>query len=109
MPLDSFDDFTKMISEVPDSSIVKTFEWKCNKILNELSESQWGLTAEAYSLLYFRLFLRAAKHEQPLHGVVPVPPHHIEFYEDVIARLLKAKALPFSALERFHQTFVPAK
>jgi hypothetical protein len=105
MPPESFHNIAKIISEVPDTAIMEILDEQCKKIQSDLGENHWGLTTEAHSLLYFRLFLRAAKHEHPLHDVVSLPAHHIEFYKVTIARLLKVEALPPSTLERFERTF----
>lgn len=95
-----------MVSEVPDEAILKILDFKCKTIRNDLGNQYWGLTAEAYSVLYFRLFLRAVKYDQPLHNVILLPAQHIEFYKTTIARLVKVQELPPTALERFDRTFV---
>jgi hypothetical protein len=106
MQSEFFNDFIKLISAVPDEAIIKALGLICRKIQNDLDNDHWGLSAESYSILYFRLFVLAEKHDQPLQSVIPLPAHHIEFYKKTITRLVNAKELRPSAIERFGHSFV---
>jgi hypothetical protein len=105
MQSDSFNNFIKLISDVPDEAVIKALDLKCKNIQNDLDDDHWGLSAEAYSILYFRLFVLAEKNGHPLQVYIHLPAYHIEFYRKTIIRLVKAEELRHCALERFGQTF----
>lgn len=105
MQSESFDNFAKLISELPDEAVIKALDLKCRQIQNDLGNDHWGLSAEAYSILYFRLFVLAERHDHPLQSVIPLPANHIEFYKKTVIRLVKAEELRPSALERLDHTF----
>ena len=101
----SFDDFIKLISGVPDRTILNTLDLKYKLLHVDLNHNQLDLTDDACSILYFMMFVRATTSGKSIACIVP--PDHIEFYKKTIVRLVQAEQLPPSAMDNFDFTFVP--
>src|ERR1700691_1381187 len=103
-----FELFAKVIRGLPPQGILKALEIECLMLKNDLENHHLPLPEDAFSIFYFREFVRAIALGHILHPVKPLPPDHIEFYKETIVRLVKANELPQAALDQFDYAFVRA-
>lgn len=103
-----FDLFERIIGDLPAPAIIKELDLQCEM----LEQVQWRhhlpLTQEAFSILRFGQFVRAAKAGVDMCSVEALPPGHLEFYKTTVVRLIHARELPLSATDQFDHTFTIA-
>lgn len=103
-----FDLFVRIIADVPARVIVKELDLQCRMLENELWRHHQPLTQEAFSILRFGQFVRAAKTGRAVCSVEAIPPDHLEFYKTTVVRLIHANELPLAAADQFDHTFTVA-
>lgn len=103
-----FDLFVRIIADVPARAIIEELDLQCGMLENELWRYHQPLTQEAFSILRFGQFVRAAKTGRDICSVEEIPPDHLEFYKTTVVRLIHANELPLSAADQFDHTFTLA-
>jgi hypothetical protein len=96
-----FGPFVKMVEKLPAKAIIPGLELECRMVRNDLECNRYSLTAEAQSLLYFREFVQSAKFGGTMHFVSPFPPEEVEFYRNILVRLVEANELAPETLKKF--------
>lgn len=97
-----------MIAEVPARAIINELDAERVMLEEDLWRRHLPSTHEAFSILRFAKFVRAAKTGQEMCSVEALPPDHIEFYKTTVVRLIQADELPIAAASQFDQTFTIA-
>lgn len=97
--------FAQKISKLPPQAIIRALDRQCVLLRKDLAESRDGLPDQAYSILYFKIFIRAASLGQISDLIIHLPADEIEFFQKTTIRLVQANALPVSALDQFEATF----
>jgi hypothetical protein len=97
--------FAQKISKLPPQAIIRALDRQCDLLRKDLAESRDGLPDQAYSILYFKIFIRAASLGQISDLIIHLPADEIEFFQKTTIRLVQANALPVSALDQFEATF----
>ena len=105
MSAEIFKDIARKISNLPDRGILEALDIECKTFRRDLGNCRLDLPSEVYSVLYFRLFVRAAKVGDSINCIVPLPADHIKFYRETLVRLVQANELPPSAISHFESTF----
>lgn len=105
MPQAIFINFVQRISKSPPRAIIGALDRECDMLRRDLAESRDGLPDQAYSILYFKIFVRAAKVGEPLDLTIELPADEVDFFQKTTIRLVQAGALPMSALDHFQTTF----
>jgi hypothetical protein len=100
----SFKSFTQRIAKLPAQAIISAIDRECDMLRRDLAE-QNGLSEQAYSILYFKIFVRAAKNGEILDLTIQLPADEVDFFQRTTNRLVQAEALPLSALDHFETTF----
>lgn len=101
----AFKTFAQGISKLPPQAIIRALDRECNRLRRVLADSRDGLSDHAYSVLYFKIFVRAAKLGDVLDLIIQLPADEVEFFQKTTIRLVQANALPVSALDHFQSTF----
>jgi len=78
----------------------------CQMLRQDLGDCRKDFPEEAYSILYFRIFVQAAKLNNSVHCIVSLPAEHIEFFRKIIVRLVTAEKLPERAINQFNSSFL---
>jgi hypothetical protein len=105
MPLHHFDLFARTITDLPVWAVVRALDLECKMLQDDFEHQRLTLSDDAFSILYFRQFVRMAKFDEPMSCVKPLPPDHVEFYKKTIVRLVHSNQLPPSAMEQFDHRF----
>ena len=105
MARSAFKNFVQKISKLPPQAIIRALDRECNMLRRRLAEPRDGLSDQAYSILYFKIFVRAAKLGDALDLTIQLPADEVEFFQKTTIRLVQAEALPVSALDHFQSTF----
>jgi hypothetical protein len=100
-----FKAFTQRIAKLPAQAIISAIDRECDMLRRDLAGSRDGLSEQAYSILYFKIFVRAAKNGEILDLTIQLPADEVDFFERTTNRLVQAEALPLSALDHFQTTF----
>lgn len=101
----TFKRFVQKISKSPPQAIIGALDRECDVLRRGLADSRDGLPEQAYSIVYFKIFVRAAKLGEPLDLTIQLRADEVDFFEKTTIRLVQAGALPVSALDDFHSTF----
>lgn len=101
-----FELFTKMVTNLPPQAIFKALDLECQMLKNDVEHNRRPLPEDAFSVFYFREFVKAIRLGRPLNYGRPLPPDHIEFFKKTMVRLVKANELPSSAMDQFDYAFV---
>lgn len=101
----AFKTFAKKISKLPAPAIIGALDRECNLLRRDLADSRDGLPDQAYSILYFKIFVRAAKLGDASDLIIQLPADEVSFFRRTTTRLVRAQALPASALDHFQRTF----
>jgi hypothetical protein len=104
-PLYIFNLFAKVISDVPAWAILKELDLESTMLEDDLWHHHLPLTQEAFSILRFCQFVRAARTGHEICSVEALPPDQMEFYKTTVVRLIHANQLPLSAADQFDHTF----
>lgn len=100
-----FDTFAKTIGALPGEAILKALDLESQTLEHDWENYRLYLPAEAYSIFCFRQFVRKAKVGKTARRCQPLPPAHLKFYRQTVARLVEANELPQSAVDQFDNTF----
>ncbi|MGH7941123.1 MAG: hypothetical protein ACREE6_04325 [Limisphaerales bacterium] len=100
-----FGTFAQKISKLPPRVIIRALDRECDLLRQNLAASPDGLPEHAYSILYFKIFVRAAKLGDVLDLTIQLPADEVEFFQKTTRRLVRVQELPLSALDHFHSTF----
>lgn len=95
-----------MITELPAQCIVKALDMECQMLRNDVENNRLPLPADAFSIFYFTEFVHAAKLGRILTSCRPLPPEHIEFFKEIVSRLVQAGELPQVAINQFDRVFM---
>lgn len=101
----SFKKFVQRISKSPPQAIIGALDRECDQLRLGLAESHDGLPDQAYSILYYKIFVRAAMLGDFLDLTIELPADEVAFFQKTTMRLVQANALPVSALDHFQSTF----
>jgi hypothetical protein len=101
----TFKRFVQKLSKSPPQAIIGALDRECNRLRRSLVESRDGLPDQAYSILYFKIFVRAAMLGEVLDLTIQLPADEVEFFQKTTIRLVQVNALPISALDHFQSTF----
>jgi hypothetical protein len=101
----AFKTFAQKISKLPPQAIIGALDRECDRLRRDLADCRDGLSDQAYSVLYFKMFVRAASLGDVLDLIIQLPADEVEFFQKTIIRLVQASALPVSALDHFQSTF----
>lgn len=101
-----FEDFAKLISDLPDAAIFNALEFQYQAAREAIEKESSALADDVYFVLYFIVFVRAAKAGRPVSSIIPLPADHIEFFKETIVRLIQAQELPSSVMKDFDRAFV---
>lgn len=101
----TFKTFADRISELPDQAVIGALDRECEMLRRNLAKARGDLSDQAYSIFYYKLFVRAAKLGDLLDLTIQLPADEVEFFQKTTARLVQAEALPASALGHFQSTF----
>lgn len=101
----AFKTFSQRISKLPTQAIIGALDRECDKLRRNLADSRDGLSDQSYSILYFKIFLRAAEFGDALDLIIRLPADEIDFFQKTTIRLVQAQVLPLSALGHFERTF----
>lgn len=101
----AFKTFAQKISKLPPQAIIRALDRECDRLRRGLADSRDGLSDQEYSVLYFKMFVRAAKLGDILDLIIQLPAGEVEFFQKTTVRLVMANALPVSALDHFQSTF----
>ena len=101
----AFKTFAQRISKLPPQAIIRALDRECDRLRRDLADSRDGLSDQAYSVLYFKIFVRAAKLGDVLDLIIQLTAEEVEFFQKTIIRLVQVNALPISALDHFQSTF----
>jgi hypothetical protein len=101
----TFKQFVQKLSKSPPQAIIGALDRECNRLRRALVETRGGLPDQAYSILYFKLFVRAALLGDALDLIIQLPADEVEHFQKITIRLVQANALPVSALDHFQSTF----
>jgi hypothetical protein len=101
----SFKKFVQRISKSPPQAIIGALDRECDQLRRGLAESHDGLPDQAYSILYYKIFVRAAMLGDALDLTIQLPADEIGFFQKTTIRLVQANALPVAALDHFQSTF----
>lgn len=96
-----------MIGDLPPQGVLKALDLECRMLKDDVESNRLPLPADAFSILYFREFVRAIKFGDVLQPSRRLPPDHIEFFKKTIVRLVQANELPTAAMVQFDHAFVP--
>jgi hypothetical protein len=107
MPFQIFELFTTMIESLPPQAILKALDLECDMLENDAKNHRLPVPEDAFSIFYFREFVRAIKLRKVMRPVKPLPSVHIEFFKKTVVRLVQANELPQAALDQFDRQFVP--
>jgi len=105
MAFAAFKTFAQKISKLPPQAIIRALDRECDRLRRGLADSRDGLPDEAYSVLYFKIFVRAARLGDVLDLIIQLPVDEVLFFQKTTIRLVQANALPVSALDHFQTTF----
>ena len=97
--------FVQKLSKSPPQAIIGALDRECNRLRSALVETRGDLPDQAYSILYFKLFVRAALLGDILDLIIQLPADDVEHFRKITIRLVQANALPVSALDHFQSTF----
>ncbi|MGH7941891.1 MAG: hypothetical protein ACREE6_12625 [Limisphaerales bacterium] len=100
-----FNTFAKAISDLPAEAVMTALDLQCRMLEEDFENCRIEATDEVLSIFSFRQFARMVQEEGTMHCVKRLPPEHIEFYKETIARLVRAGLLPEATMERFEFTF----
>jgi hypothetical protein len=101
----TFKTFARKVSKLPPQAVIRELDRECDRLRRGLADSRDGLPDQAYSVLYFKIFVRAAKLGDVLGLIIQLPAEEVEFFQKTTIRLVQANALPVSALDDFQSTF----
>jgi hypothetical protein len=101
----TFKRFVQKISKSPPQAIIGALDRECDLLRRGLTDSRDGLPDQAYSILYFKIFVRAARVGDVLDLIIRLPAGEVEFFQKTTIRLVQANELPVSALDHFQSTF----
>ena len=101
----TFKAYSERITGLPAEAIMGALDRECEALRGNLADPHVELSDQAYSILYFKLFVRAAKLGDLLDLTIRLPANEVEFFQKTIVRLVDVEALPPSALEHFRSTF----
>ena len=101
----AFKKFVEKISKSPPLAIIAALDRECDLLRRGLPKLPDALLRQAYSIFYFKMFVRAARVGEPLDFIIQLPSEEVEFFHTTTSRLVQAQALPVSALDHFHSTF----
>lgn len=107
-PFHIFDLFAGMLTDVPARKVMDELDLEGKMLEQNVWRCRLPLTREAFSILRFCKFVRAAKTGGDMCFVEAVSPDHLEFYKTTIVRLFQANELPLSATNQFDHVFVTA-
>jgi hypothetical protein len=105
MSVNYFDIFTRTIAHLPTKAIIRALDLECNMLEDDFEHERLASLEDANSILCFRQFLRTAEAAKMMLRAKCFPPDHLEFYKETIVRLVQARELPTSAMERFDYAF----
>lgn len=105
--LHSFSAFTEALNATSAHAVLDLLEWQCRSLEKDLDEHRLQLTADAFSILCFRQFVRRAKRGEELAGFDPLPLEHFNFYLKTLRRLVEASVFPQSVITQFEEIFLP--
>lgn len=94
-----------MISNLPAEAIDKALEHQHHMLEDDLKYNRPIASDEAFSILCFIQFVRMQKRGEVIPCARRLPPDHLDFYRETIARLVHGQALPVSAMEQFERAF----
>ena len=97
--------FVTIIADLPARRVITELDLQCRMLEHDLWDGRRPLTQEAFSILRFGQFVRAAKMGRDTCAVEAVPRGHLAFYKTTLIRLIHANELPPSATEQFNHTF----
>jgi hypothetical protein len=98
--------FSRVIRGLPGSAIVRALDAECEMLEEDVEHYRAHLTEDILSILCFRGFVRMAKADSVMHCCLRMPPDHLEFYKETIARLIQEGELPPSAKDQFDDAFI---
>jgi hypothetical protein len=101
-----FELFTGVIADLPPEAILKVLDLECD-MLEKDAKNHRPVPEDAFSIFYFREFVRTIKLGKVMRHVKPLPADHIEFFKKTIVRLVQANELPQAAMDQFDGTFAP--
>jgi len=101
----AFKKFAQKISKLPPQAIIRALDRECDRLRRDLADCRDGLSDQEYSVLYFKMFVRAASLGDVLDLIIQLPADEVEFFQKTTIRLVQANALPVTAMDHFQSTF----
>jgi hypothetical protein len=105
MSLHIFDTFARMITNLPVAAVVGAIDIECKMLEDDFEYQRLSLPGAVLSILCFGQFVRMVQFGEAMSYNKRLPPEHVEFYKDTIARLVQANELPPFSMEQFDNTF----
>lgn len=102
-----FGAFSKTVANLPVEAVIRAVEHQCKTLEQDISYKRLTVE-EGFSILCFGQFIRSATRGGSSNCLRGLPPDHLEFYKETIVRLVLARQLPASAMDKFDREFAPA-
>lgn len=103
--MEIFNIFSRVIRGLPGAAILAALDAECEMLEEDVEHYRSDLTEDILSILCFRGFVRMVKADNVMHCSLPMPPDHVQFYKETIARLIQTGELPPSAKNQFDEAF----
>ena len=100
----AFSSFCRMIDRLPVKGIYRAIDAQSAMLVEDFALRRPVPWEEVFSILYFYHFVLAAAVETDISPVM-VPVEHLEFYRETLHRLVEARELSETALDRFEAAF----
>ena len=100
-----FNSFARMIRGMPPKAIPRALDLQCKMLNNDATNERFDVKEDVLSILCFGRFMRLARTGGVHCFENPLPLDHVEFYKEIIVRLVKAKELPEQAMNQFDYAF----
>lgn len=101
-----FETFVEMIDHIPAEGILKAIDLQHEMLEVDLRYKRATETVEVLSILCFCQFIEAVLDDERVFPV-KLPTGHVEFYRNVVTRLIEADKLPIDARDQFDDAFLP--
>ena len=94
-----------MIDRIPSEGILTAIDLEQEMLEADLRCKRATETVEVLSILCFCQFVKAARDEERVFPVM-LPTAHVDFYRNVVTRLIEVDRLPIDARDVFDTTFL---
>ncbi len=100
-----FGAFSKMVCNLPAQAIPGALDRQCQMLQEDLELGRLADKEDALSILCFKQFIQMVKKGEVLRCTRCLSPDHLEFYREIIVKLVNAGVLPPVAMEQFEHVF----